>query len=55
MILQIDTENNIIVHKWYSLELIKQHTSYSIDKIKTSIREQKPYGHYIWIEYGKKQ
>lgn len=55
MILQIDLELKTVCAKWNSLELIKQHTSYSIDKIKTSIREQKPYGHYIWIEYGKKQ
>ena len=54
MIAQIDLENGTIVHKWESVEKIKQYTSYSAEDIKKAIDDMKPYGGYVWVNYCKK-
>ena len=54
MILQIDEETNTVCSKWYSLEKIKQHTSYNPDSIKDAIEKKEQYGGYIWCEWNKK-
>lgn len=54
MILQIDFNNNTICSKWYSLEKIKQHTSYNPDKIKDAIEKKEQYGGYIWYKWDNK-
>ena len=54
MILQVDTQNNTLVHKWYSIELIKQKTSYDADDIKKAIAEKTEMGGYIWLEFNNK-
>lgn len=55
MILQIDFKNNKICHKWYSLTKIVQNTSYDENSIKKAIKEKRPYGEYLWLEYNEKQ
>ena len=54
MIAQIDLENGTIVHKWDSVERIRQHTSYSAENIKKAIEKKEPYGGCLWIEYSNK-
>ena len=54
MILQVDTQNNTLVHKWYSIEMIKQKTSYDADDIKKAIAEKTEMGGYIWLEFNNK-
>ena len=54
MIAQIDLENGTIVHKWDSVEKIRQNTSYSADRIKNAIEKKEPYGEYLWLNYCKK-
>lgn len=53
MIVQIDLENRSICHKWYSIEQIKQHTSYNIDDIKEAINDKTIYEGYLWYEWNK--
>lgn len=55
MIVQIDEETNTVCNKWYSIEKIKQHTSYNPDSIKKAIYDKKPYGGCIWLEYNNRQ
>ena len=54
MILQLDIEDNKIVHKWESVDKIRQHTSYDENSIKKAIEDSKPYGGCLWIEYSNK-
>ena len=54
MILQIDTKTNTVCSKWYSIELIKQKTSYDADDIKKAIAEKTEMGGYIWLEFNNK-
>ena len=53
MILQFDIEDNKIVHKWESVEKIRQHTSYDENSIKKAIEDSKPYGGCLWLNYCK--
>ena len=54
MILQFDIEDNKIVYKWYSIELIRQKTSYDADSIKKAIAEKTELGGYAWVEWNNK-
>ena len=54
MIVQIDLENNSICHKWYSVEMIKQKTSYEPEKIKEAIDKKTMYAGYLWYEWVMK-
>ena len=54
MILQIDTKTNTVCSKWYSIELIKQKTSYDAEDIKKAIAEKTELGGYIWLEFNNK-
>ena len=54
MILQIDADTNSVVHRWYSIELIKQKTSYDAEDIKKAIECKREYGKYIWLEFNNK-
>lgn len=54
MILQIDTSTNTVCHRWYSIEMIKQKTSYDADDIKKAISEKTEVGGYAWIEWNNK-
>ena len=54
MILQIDTSTNTVCHRWYSIEMIKQKTSYDADIIKKAIAEKKQVGGYAWIEWNNR-
>ena len=54
MILQIDTQTNTVCHRWYSIEMIKQKTSYDADDIKKAIAEKKEIGGYAWVEWNNR-
>ena len=54
MILQIDIDTNAVVHKWYSIEMIKQKTSYDAEDIKKAIAEKKETGGYAWVEWNNR-
>ena len=54
MILQLDLDTNKIVHQWYSIEMIKQKTSYDAESIKKAIQEKKDFGGYAWLEWNNK-
>ena len=54
MIAQLDLDTNKIVHKWYSIELIKQKTSYDAESIKKAIAEKTELGGYAWVEWNNK-
>ena len=54
MIIQIDVDTNAVVHKWYSIEMIKQKTSYDAESIKKAISEKTELGGYAWIEWNNR-
>lgn len=54
MIVQIDLDNRSICNRWYSIEQIKQHTSYNPDDIKEAIKNKTIYCDYLWYEWNKK-
>ena len=54
MILQIDTQTNTVCSKWYSIELIRQKTSYDAESIKKAIAEKTELGGYAWVEWNNK-
>ena len=54
MILQIDTSTNTVCSKWYSVELIRQKTSYDAESIKKAIAEKTELGGYAWVEWNNK-
>lgn len=54
MILQIDVDTNAVVHKWYSIEMIRQKTSYDAEDIKKAISEKKETGGYAWVEWNNR-
>ena len=54
MIAQLDLDTNKIVHQWYSVEKIRQHTSYSAENIKKAIAEKTDLGGDAWVEWNNK-